>query len=242
MISYILILSIPALAIAITLILIKRSNKLLLYHKVLIAVCSLLIISIYVPAAYRISGLYYKLTTITVVDQDNIPVPNALVMIEYMSTVFNIADAVEKPFKVDITETNNAGIVNVKKTMKEIPILIFPIYCRIDSSPLVIIVKDNYRLVKKIAAQNDVNITISLTDKYNDIKVPNSYEHYVDDYGATFFASNIKEYINKKSYAVLKKHLLNNLLTVKHDDGRNYSAYMERYNDGINKLEQRRKD
>lgn len=238
MISYILFLSIPAVVIVITTISIKRSKTLSLNHKLLIAICILLAVCIYLPASYRITGLYYKLNTVTVIDKNDIPVSNALVMVEYMSTEFNIADGVVKPFKVEIIETDSNGVANITKTMKEIPVMFFPVYCRMDSDPLVIIVKDNYRLVKKIVAKNDVNITIRLSEKYNDIKVPNSYQHYVNDYGSAFLESNLKEYINAKSYTILKKHLLSNLSTVAHDDGIHYSAYMERYNDGIKSLGQ----
>ncbi len=238
MISYILILSIPALAIAITIILIKLSKKLLLYHKLLIAVCVLLVISIYVPASYRISGLYYKLNTITVVDQNNIPVSNALVMVEYRSTEFNIAGGSDKTFKVEIIETDCNGVANLSKTIKEIPVMFFPVYCRIDNDPLVIVIKDNYRLVKRRAEHSDANITIRLIEKYNDIKVPNSYEHYFNDYMSAFLESNLKGYINGRSYSILNRHLLNNLLTLSRDESRSYSAYLEGYNNGIKMLEQ----
>lgn len=238
MISYILILSIPALAIAITIVLIKLSKKLLLYHKLLIAVCVLLVICIYVPAAYRISRLYYKLNTITVVDHNNIPASNALVLVKYMSTEFNIAGGSDRTFKVEVIETDSTGVANLSKTMREIPIMFFPIYCRMDNDPLVMVVKDNYRLTKKRAAQNDVNLNIKLSDKYNDFKVPDSFNYYINDYGSVFFESDLNQHINNKSYAIVKRHLLSNLLTVTHDESRGYSAYLERYNDGIKKLEQ----
>lgn len=238
MISYILILSIPALAIAITIITIKLSKKLRLYHKLLIAVCVLLVICIYVPAAYRISGLYYKLNTITVVDKNNIPVSNALVMVEYRSTEFNIAGGSDRTFKVEVIETDSAGVANLSKTMREIPMMFFPIYCRMDNDPLVMVVKDNYRLVKRRAARNDVSLNIKLSDKYNDLKVPNSFNYYINEYGSVFFEFDLNQHINSKSYAIIKRHLLSNLSTVTHDESRGYSAYLERYNDGIKKLEQ----
>ena len=122
--------------------------------------------------------------------------------------------------------------------MKEIPVMFFPVYCRMDNDPLIIAVKDNYRLIKKIVARNDVHITIRFSEKYNDIKMPNSYEHYFNDYMSAFLESNLKEHIYGKSYAILNRHLSNNLLTLSHDENRSYSAYLEGYNNGIKMLEQ----
>lgn len=107
-----------------------------------------------------------------------------------------------------------------------------------DNDPLVIVIKDNYRLVKRRTEHSDANITIQFSEKYNDIKMPNSYEHYFDDYMSAFLESNLKEHINGRSYSILNRHLSNNLLTLSHDESRSYSAYLEGYNNGIKMLEQ----